>query len=1556
VKLFFRILASLCLLAPLVSGVSPASAQSVSTDACTEIFSITATNLSGVAVAGEPLSVEVAALQDGWEQWYSLDHATPSAGVLNLCAMTNAQLDTAQDDYGDEFDSQFEAGDKVSISYLPQGSSVTQIYRHVLTAAQADAANAKTVATLPNLVVTLATQVPVSIKDSTGAIQSNAPWEIYEEIKHVEGGSTWFEQQYISYGDADANGVVQVAGLSNGTYQLHAHPGATPSENAMRTKASFTMSGGVATFDSPSVVSGVLTLSNANVKFRLVDQNLSPFNEQTLNEMFPSLNEEDFDWDTISRRSDGYYVANLPDKDSYAIDVSAGGESGYVRTAFTIEVASGVATYKKGSTTLSANSLGMDKANVAFKATDIAGGAVAWPSINVFSAATCTTEASITSSSACDNNSKYLDATRNGFATAKLNDGTYWVSIDLWNAGYESKGSLSKFTVTNGVFSSPSGFATRVAASDNAAILGLDTLVLSARAANFKANVVSESGVVITGGWINASPVCNSNCQWRQFEDAYGDIDSLGRMGLYLQPAPSGTTKVYNVQVEPSQRYSSQASRISFTATVNDLGVVTEVSPPSHLPDYVTSPANGLWTLKLPTPNLSGSVLMPTGSDVAPYSSFDIQKMVQGEYTHTNDIPWMYADDDGRFSGYFSPGRYLVSVNPPYELSNVAEKNYEIVIATDGGACLFDGTNSTTCATVVTPGSFNLRLASPNVTGLVTKGGVALTRSISQDASVELRKWDSRYSYWDWEKWSQVTGDGTYSFNVQSAGVYQIVVNPGYVEGYSSGYQYLVVDDSPSGLTFCKIPEPGLDTLSNATCGGNTAVVGPLTANIALERSNFQINATVPSGFEGWVNASISKLFELNDELTGSVNFRGNYMHAGHLDLRETGSSQVYSGFSSLSDNNDNPAKYRIDVYSYASNDSLPLADQKIFVWAYNFDLNDSEIELCPEASYVEINQTCAAGVLLDSSRALNISLNSGNLSGAVKTPTGDAVPYADLQIQKWERYSSSSTEYSWRWKELYANANEDGYFALNIEDPGYYKVQARQGWGGTLPFADSFTLVKVGASGNWCVLSGEIASSGNNSAPVVNTTCTLGRDNAPSDQVTGLSLQLKNPKISGTMQLVSGAAAVNSHISIRKWNPTYSYYEHVDQVWTNAEGKFFINPSDGDYKLEFYPGWENRGTEIGYEKNLCVGASAPISRPSSPQICSATHILNEKFLGPNLKGIVCPAGTLANNCTEAGVRYSWIEVREKGTSNSNEPNQWGWLNGTSTDSDGRYALRLAEGTNANPKLYSLRVHPSDWHAEDQGIGKRVIFSIGGSVCKIGASIESLQVVNCLSTRIGLLSPNVSGTLTFSDTNAPVNSQKKLMKYSWVSIFTENYLSYVSSANTNSVGKFAANLEDGTYFLDSYANTNVAARSSLRLTLKVETVSGVTGITWKYRNQDNSSYVSTPIEADFDFVPPNVKINLHAEMTKSHIILIKDLDPNQSTREQPRRFVSNGTLASGVLTQGKNYSIKVVPNYEEVLTGTCEFSPVLVTVAEGATVNGVAQANTFTNLTSCRPQ
>ena len=1001
------------------------------------------------------------------------------------------------------------------------------------------------------------------------------------------------------------------------------------------------------------------------------------------------------------------------------------------------------------------------------------------------------------------------------------------------------------------------------------------------------------------------------------------------------------------MQVEPSERFSSSAARITFTATVNDAGVVTQVTPPDQLPNNVTAPASGFWTLRLPAPNISGSVLMPTGNGVAPYSSFEIQKWVRGEYNHTNDLPYMYADENGRFSGYFGPGRYLVAVNPPYDLANVADKEYEIVVTSSGGACLFDGTNSSTCSSTIAPGSFNLRLATPNVSGVVTKGGVTLTRSMSDYASVELRKWHSQHSYWDWERWSQVSEDGTYSFNIQTPGTYQIVVNPGYIEGYSSGYQYLVVLDTPSGLTFCKIPEPGIDTLSRATCGGNAATPGPLAANIALERSNLQTNVTVPSGFDGWVNASITKLFEVPG------GFR--YVHSAHLDLREVGQTNVFTGYASLDDNNQNPAKYLIEFDSYSDGEgSLPLARTKSYVWAYNFDTSDPEIELCPEANYTQVSQTCASGRLLDSNTPMNTALTSGNLSGAVMTPTGEAVPHAWLQAQKWEQSNWSGLNYSWNWKDMYASANREGAFALNIEDPGFYKLQTRQQWGGTLPLADSFTLIKVDASGNWCVIEGEMASYSNNASPTANTNCTLGRDNVPSDSVVGLTLKLKDPKVSGIVKLVSGDPAANAYIWIRKWNSTNNYYEYTDYASTNNEGKFYINPIDGDYQLELNPGWQDRNTEIGYSKNLCVGASAPANRPSSPAACSATHNLTEQFLGPNLKGIVCPAGPTAGTCAEEGVRHSWVEVREKGTALANQPDTWNWIRGTSTDSDGRFSLRLEPGTNADPKLYSLRVYPQN--QDEQGVGKRVFVSIGLNECKIGDSTSSLSTITdgCTGLRIGLLSPNVSGTLTYNNTNVPSAPEQQLMKHSWVAIYTENYSSYVSSTSTNWEGNFAARLDDGTYFVDAYSNSRFAARSTLRLTVKVDTVSGATTVSWKYRNQNDSSYVTTAIAADFDYVPPNVRINLSPSLTSSHVILVKDLEANPSLREQPRRFVSNGILASGVLTKGKSYSIRVVPNYLETLTGTCEIASTTVTVSESEVFAG-ATANTI-NLTSCVPQ
>ena len=1245
-------------------------------------------------------------------------------------------------------------------------------------------------------------------------------------------------------------------------------------------------------------------------------------------------------------------MASLPDNLGYEIEVYTGGETGYVRTKFTLDVTSGVATFKKGGTAVNGTSLVLDKANVAFKAQDLNGNSVEWPGISVFSAATCTTEASILNIEECDPESlEWIESSRNGIAMAKLANGTYWVSMNPYSAGFDSKTSLTKFTVTGGIFSLIEGPASRIPASDTRAVLNTETLVLTARAANFKANVTTQAGVSVTGGWADSDLDCD-NCDVGEFERSSGDIDSSGRLGLYLPAAPSEATRSYDIRVYPTDLFARDAAEATFVATVDDRGVVTVVSSSIQPEVNLTSPTNGLWTLRLPAPNFSGAVLMPAGNDVARYSNFDVQKWVDGEYRHGDDIPNVYTDDEGRFSGYFTPGRYLITVNPPYELANVADKDYEIVITANGDACLFDGVNSSTCETPVALGEFNLRLATPNVSGVVTMGGAALTSELSDYANISLRKWNTEHSYWEWDRWSEVSDDGSYSLNIQSAGTYQIVVEPGFIEGYSSGYEYLVVVESPSGFMFCKIPEPGLDTLSRATCGGNTAILGPITADIALQQSNFQANVTVPVGFDGWVNASIAKIFEL----PGSGERQ---MHSAHVELRQVGDTNVYTGFSSLDDNNNNPAKYRIDFSAEPnrSDGSLPLARVSTYVWAYNFDETDSEIEICPEKFYDKVGQDCLEG-MMGTSTPMNVALRSGNLAGAVKTPIGDAVPRAWINVQKWEKSDWSADTWHWNWIDLYASANKQGAFALNAEEPGFYKLQTRQQRGGKLPFADSITLIKVAENGDWCVLEGEIVSYGETSSPTANTDCTLGRDNdlSETDQVSGLTLKLEVPKISGTINLVSGDPASDSYIWVRKWNSTYNYYEHTDYASTNEEGQFFINPSDGDYQLEFYPGWQNRKSEIGYSRNLCVGSTDPVDRPSSPEICDETHVLTEQFLAPNIKGIVCPAGEMADSCIEDGVRHSWVEILERGDLSADQPEYWSWIEGTSTDSDGNFALLLETGTNDEPKLYSLRVHPS--YQEEQGVGKRVFVSVGENECKIGSTLSSLEIVEggCLNLRIGLLSPNVSGALTYNNSNTLPLADQQYMKHSWVSVFTEDYQDYVMGSPTNSQGKFAAVLEDGTYFLDAYSNSSIAARSTLRLTVKVTTDpdTQITNVSWKYRNQSNEDYVTTPLFADFDFIPPNVRINLSESLTASHVILIKHLDPIDATREQPRRFVSTGTLASGVLTKGEFYSIKVVANYQERLDGTCFIPSVEVTVDEGETLDGVAQADVF-DLLTCVP-
>lgn len=1525
----FRSFLAICITATGALVPSISSAQSVDPSSCQSMMSISMTDQSGTPISGEFAYVEIMAAQDGWEQYYQVDHAITGTGTARFCQLTAAQI-AELEQYGESIDRELQAGDLVSASFIPDGSSVVQNYRHVFTQEQASALNRNESISLPNLVASANSQIPVVIRDSSGAIQVNAYWDIFAEIEVTDDGERYTDYRYVTSGTTNSLGAIGIAGLDNGSYRLGGYPGDNPSELSMLKQVSFTISGGVATFEANALDAGVLTLPNGNVRFKFVKPDLSDLSQDTQDRLWAFVDDEDFGPDSLTRKNDNFYVANLPVRGTpYSMMVIPDSDSGFVDTRFEVAVSNSGSTFTKDGNSIQASQVPLNAANLKIRALDVAGNVLTNASFDLFSASTCATEETITGVWDCDNDYRSFGTSSSGTAMLKAEDGDFWIYMRPNGGAFGSAPSLTKAVFVNGATSSSSvtGNGTFQAGQQGE----LDTITITARTANLKATVETVSGQSLSDGWVRAEKICNCNSNEIQNPDAY--IDSTGKFSLLLQASQTSTPVEYKIFVEPYGQ--SDAATSYFVASVDQNGDVTAVDPPSYLSGTVSGPTSSIWRLKLPRPNVGGVVYMPNGTTPAPHADFQVEQWNSNdeEFRHSNELPYLYADDSGVFSGYFAPGRYQFTVTPPYGAVNVAESVHEIVVDAQNRVCFIVNSTAGSCSTGIQFGALALTLSTPNVTGNVTKAGVALGSDDS--VNVQLLKWNTTHEYWQWQRWGQIASDGKYSFNIQEPGTYQISADPSGIAGYSTGFEYLVVGQNSNGLTFCKIPEPALDSVSRATCQSNTVTSGPIQANIALTPANLVLNVNVPQEFDGNINANLYKVYEVPG-LT-------RIMYHGYMNLEQSSPGQVFTGYSALTDNNSNPAKYRLDFTSWTyGQGSVPLAKLTVNLWASNFVAGPG-IEICLDADYNKIQETCAAGRAYSSSTPLTVEMGYGNLSGKAVTPTNLPVRYANLNVEEWRSSSFSSDFYYWHWTDNYLNANDSGSFGLNLDDPGFYRITTRQQWGGTLPFSDGVMVIQVDENNDWCVHSGAMPNSGQSEFPTQES-CQMSRDNVPSDDITGLTASLATPKISGQLFMTTGDPAVDAWVSLRKWNSTYRYYEHSGWASTNSEGKYYLNPSDGDVQLNFQPSWRNRLTEVGFDKPLCVGAALPSpanERPSDAlSTCSQTYSLSDNLLGPNVKGIVCKKNEA--NCIDSGARYSWIEVRAKGTSTSNDPDYWEWSNkGSSTDMQGKFATYLEPGTDASPKQYSLKVHPGDVSA--QGVGKRIVVTLGQTSCSIDGVPGS-----CADIKINLLSPNVTGQLTFNRSDLLPEDEREVMKNSWLSILSENYTSYVTGSSTNSQGKFAAYLADGTYFVDSYSNSSVAARPSLRITVKVE--NGV--VSWKYRNEN--SFSTAPIVADFDYVLPNVKVNLSSDFTSSRIILVKD--QSVSGTEQPRRFIAapgtdvQNLVAKGILTQGKSYTFKVIPNYGETLTGTCTSSSIPITEPEGTSSPTIVN-----DISSCRP-
>lgn len=211
---------------------------------------------------------------------------------------------------------------------------------------------------------------------------------------------------------------------------------------------------------------------------------------------------------------------------------------------------------------------------------------------------------------------------------------------------------------------------------------------------------------------------------------------------------------VYSLDVNsPFNLPSSRVAGKSFTATVTE-----QDSSLSFAIDSLT-PVNGVYTLELAVPNLTGVIKRPDGTAIdqndGDWANINLQKYNQEFSSWEWSNKWADMARDGSFGlRVDEDGTYRLRIEP-YNIDN-ASRTFSSQFTVSGG--------------VATPSSFNnLQLAIPTAVLAVREPNSSINIRYT---GIEIRK-DG-----NWVDWLSTNQNGTANFSAQVDGNYEFVVHP----------------------------------------------------------------------------------------------------------------------------------------------------------------------------------------------------------------------------------------------------------------------------------------------------------------------------------------------------------------------------------------------------------------------------------------------------------------------------------------------------------------------------------------------------------------------------------------------------------------------------------------------------------------------------------------------------------------------------------------------------------------------------------------------------------
>lgn len=996
----------------------------------------------------------------------------------------------------------------------------------------------------------------------------------------------------------------------------------------------------------------------------------------------------------------------------------------------------------------------------------------------------------------------------------------------------------------------------------------------------------------------------------------YDSVNDDGTFGLNFSEAGRFrlTFRPYSNVLDYSQ------SRMIVDVTVDGTVVVTPV-----VDNRVwEADGDGGFNVYLLLPNVSGTVTMPNGSP-AQRVSINAEKWNSagcgggGCYTWGSESSGFLATgSDGRFATNLSQGKWRITWHPPFNTTGVSRTVRELVVTSDLDVCLLaDSTsNGTSCpeAKRILSGEFDIQLPLPNFSGKVKNPD----GSVSPQSSIQFQTWNALSNSWQFvNEFGNTNRQGVFGVNLTVDGSYRVSFEPSATStGIAALIIYIRVCDSGD------VVEPvATEELAKTStlCSGNSRL-DDSSLEYELLSSNFRGRIfDISSGSRvGLMNTWVG----INRCGTGRSNY---YLDSCRwekgINTKSSGGVNGFFDHNLINVSDQHVTKYQIDV-SPPWNASTALVRRQFVVWVRDFDENpDNGDEWCLDNDYQDGDLTdTTAGTCGDlnqhahgSGYQWEIELSAGNLAGKVLQPVGaTVVPNGWIQVEKWGVFPWNESQYGWQWTQISASANQSGAFGLQIDDAGLYRLTVNPGWDNSSGFTRSRVIIRVRAGGDWCQLNTSAVFSTNTATPDSQLPCTYGRDNDPSDLVTGLGLRLASANLRGVLyssianlndqsdlsneSLKVGEASVS--LQKKKQESWGTYWESL--AWTNSsrsnsgKGLFaFRVEEDGEYRLDVQPSWQNSGDQAQFYAEFSASNCAMTCQFSttSQNLQATIDGFNAKYSAPNFRGTVFGKRTSGVR-SDTRIAGSWISVFNLTTSQ--------WVGGVSTSwntaSAGNFALKLDDGT------YRIEVWPR-WDDSSNGIRRTLNVTVtGGSVVSCGSGCTP----NSENYDIELMGETLSGKVYFPGTTesssdvyaSTQDGNQTAMPWAWASVYLcadqegdncdSNGGQWLDSQSSNQVGdlKFALEGRTNPYLVVISPNWSYYAASPLRLLVKIDPTDS--SVTWKYESDSDSDYSSSAFTPDFGYVPPNVSVEVEGATSTRFVDLYRC---DNGTGEQ----CSNGT-------------------------------------------------------------